>query len=37
MIARIWHGWTSPDNARKFLSGFDAEAQHYEIIDETIY
>jgi hypothetical protein len=37
MIARIWHGYTSPEDARQVLSGFDAKAQHYEIIDETIY
>ena len=37
MIARIWHGWTSPENARQVLSGFDAKAQQYEIIDEILY
>lgn len=37
MIAKMWYGYTSIENVRQVLSGFDDRAQHYEIIDDIIY
>ena len=31
MIGRIWHGWTTPENA-DVLHHFDETAVHYELV-----
>jgi hypothetical protein len=43
MVGRIWHGWTTlenayvPPKAREVLLRFDDRSKHYEIRERIVY